>query len=155
LGVLTEEMQRFVAIERLGFMATVCPDGTPNLSPKGTTAVYDDDHLVFIDLRSPGTIRNLRENPSIEINMVDVLSRKGFRFKGTASVHTEGEVVTRALEIYGSLGLGDYTGRMRNIVLVKVERALPITSPAYDLGRTEADLRAEYGEVFTKRITGA
>jgi hypothetical protein len=29
----------------LSFVATVCPDGTPNLSPKGTTAVWDDDHV--------------------------------------------------------------------------------------------------------------
>jgi len=24
------------AVQRLGFVASVCPDGTPNLSPKGT-----------------------------------------------------------------------------------------------------------------------
>ena len=36
-------MKRVVGEQRLGFVATVCPDGTPNLSPKGTTAVWDDD----------------------------------------------------------------------------------------------------------------
>jgi len=41
-----------VTEQRLGFVATVCPDGTPNLSPKGTTAVWDDDHIVFADIRS-------------------------------------------------------------------------------------------------------
>ena len=34
---LTEEMKRVVLEQKLGFVATVCPDGTPNLSPKGTT----------------------------------------------------------------------------------------------------------------------
>ncbi len=58
--VLTEDMKRVVREQRLGFAATVCPDGTPNLSPKGTTAVWDDEHLVFADLRSPQTVRNLR-----------------------------------------------------------------------------------------------
>ncbi len=152
MGILTEDMKRVVVEERLGFMATVCPDGTPNLSPKGTTAVYDDDHLIFADMKSPGTVRNLKQNPNIEINVVDVLVRKGYRFKGTATIHNEGAVFERALEIYAERGLDDYRERMRNVVLVKVERALPVTSPAYDLGRTEEELRAEYSEIFRSKI---
>ena len=68
---LTDDMQRVVLEQRLGFHATVCPDGTPNLSPKGTTSVYDDEHLFFAEIRSPRTIENLRANPAIEVNVVD------------------------------------------------------------------------------------
>lgn len=46
LGTLTEDMRRVVEEQRLGFVATVRPDGTPNLSPKGTTAV-PGDRLIF------------------------------------------------------------------------------------------------------------
>ncbi len=56
VGILTDDMKRVVREQRLGFVATVCPDGTPNLSPKGTTAAWGDDHLIFADIRSPGTI---------------------------------------------------------------------------------------------------
>ena len=56
MGILTEDMKRVVEAE-LGFIATVCPDGTPNLSPKGTTAVWDDDHLVFADIGRPARSR--------------------------------------------------------------------------------------------------
>jgi hypothetical protein len=49
---LTGDMKRVVTEQRLAFVATVCPDGTPNLSPKGTIAVWDDAHLVFADIRS-------------------------------------------------------------------------------------------------------
>jgi hypothetical protein len=35
MGILTIDMKRVVEQQRLGFFATVCPDGTPNLSPKG------------------------------------------------------------------------------------------------------------------------
>src|SRR6476661_8464915 len=66
--LLTDEMKRVVEKQRLGFVATVCADGTPNLSPKGTLRVLDDDHLMFADIRSPGTVANLRTNPSIEVN---------------------------------------------------------------------------------------
>lgn len=44
MGMLTEDMKLFVEEQQLGFHATVCPDGTPNLSPKGSTRVWDDDH---------------------------------------------------------------------------------------------------------------
>ena len=86
MGVITDDMRRLVEEQQLGFVATVCPDGTPNLSPKGTTAVLDDDHLVFADIHSPRTVANLRANPAVEINVVDPLTRKGFRFKGTARI---------------------------------------------------------------------
>ena len=33
---LTEDMRHVIAEQKLAFVATVCPDGTPNLSPKGT-----------------------------------------------------------------------------------------------------------------------
>lgn len=51
MGILTEDMKRVVLEQRLGYVATVCPDGTPSLSPKGTTTVGDDDRLVFADMR--------------------------------------------------------------------------------------------------------
>lgn len=31
MGILTDDMQRAVREQRLGFVATVCPDGTPHL----------------------------------------------------------------------------------------------------------------------------
>jgi predicted pyridoxine 5'-phosphate oxidase superfamily flavin-nucleotide-binding protein len=148
VGILTEDMRRVVDAE-LGFIATVCPDGTPNLSPKGTTAVWDDDHLVFADLRSPGTVENLRSNPSIEINVVDQLVRKGYRFKGTGVVYTGGDVFERGVQFYEARGTVRARERIRGIVIVSVQRALPVTSPAYDLGLTEDELR----ETNLRRLT--
>jgi predicted pyridoxine 5'-phosphate oxidase superfamily flavin-nucleotide-binding protein len=75
----------------LGYVASVCPDGTPNLSPKGTTTVWDDQHLVFLDLHSPRTVGNIEAgNPVVEINVVDPILRKGYRFKGPAAVLRDG-----------------------------------------------------------------
>lgn len=148
MGVLTQDMKRVVETQ-LGFIATVCPDGSPNLSPKGTTAVWDDDHLVFADIQSPGTVANLKSNASIEINLVDQLTRKGYRFKGTAVVHTEGPVFERGIHFYEDRGTPKARERIRGIVIVSVARALPIWSPAYDLGRTEDELR----EIYLAKLT--
>jgi uncharacterized protein len=137
-------MKRVVREQRLGFAATVCPDGTPNLSPKGTTQVYDDDHLVFADIHSPNTVENLQHNPAIEINVVDPIVRKGYRFKGTATVIAEGERFHKLLAFYEREGVADAGRRIRSIVLVKVQRALPLISPAYDGGATEEEIRARW-----------
>lgn len=147
MGILTNEMKRVVREQRLGFVATVCPDGTPNLSPKGTTTVWDDDHLIFADIRSPVTVSNLQQNPAIEINVVDVVRRKGFRFKGTATVVSEGPRFQELISVY-QRGAGDVQdsarSKIRRLVLVKVERALPLTSPAYDLGFTEEQVTKQW-----------
>ncbi|HEX8033980.1 MAG TPA: pyridoxamine 5'-phosphate oxidase family protein [Ktedonobacterales bacterium] len=141
MGILTEDMQRVVREQRLGFVATVCPDGTPNLSPKGTTTVWDDDHLVFADICSPGTVENLRHNPICEINVVDPVSRKGYRFKGAASLHAAGALFDDVVSFYRSRGTQN---PIHTIVLVRVERALPLISPAYDTGLTEDEVRARW-----------
>jgi len=141
MGILTEDMQRVVNEQRLGYAATVCPDGTPNLSPKGTTTVWDDDHLVFADIRSPRTVANLKHNPAIEINVVDPIARKGYRFKGTAAVLTGGPLFEEILAFYRERGT---SSPIRSVVLVKVERALPLISPAYDQGATEEEVRERW-----------
>jgi predicted pyridoxine 5'-phosphate oxidase superfamily flavin-nucleotide-binding protein len=138
MGILTADMKRVVEQQRLGFVATVCPDGTPNLSPKGSTAVWDDDHLIFANIRSPGTLANLRYNASVEVNVVDPFVRKGYRFKGVASILDSGPLYDRLLAFYRERG-SQHT--IREIVLIQVEIAQPIDSPAYDLGLTEEDVR--------------
>jgi len=149
VGILTEDMKRVVSEQRLGFVATVCPDGTPNLSPKGTTAVWDDDHIVFADIRSPATVSNLRRNPSTEINVVDPMVRKGYRFKGVASVVTEGALFERILDFYRTeRNLDEGRTRIRSFVVVKIDEAMPLISPAYDQGLTEEQIRAKMQQYF-------
>jgi predicted pyridoxine 5'-phosphate oxidase superfamily flavin-nucleotide-binding protein len=142
-------MKRLVSEQRLGFVATVCPDGTPNLSPKGTTAVWDDDHIVFADIRSPATVSNLRRNASAEINVVDPMVRKGYRFKGVASVVTEGALYERILDFYRTeRNLDEGRTRIRSFVLVKINEAMPLISPAYDQGLTEEQVREKMQHYF-------
>ena len=137
MGILTQEIKEFVKQTKLGFVATVCPDGTPNLSPKGTTTVWDDDHLVFADIHSPGTVSNLLVNPSIEINIVDVFTRLGYRFKGSGKVLSDGSLFDEIIEFYKNAG-SKYT--INNVVLVKVERIIPLMSPVYDTGISEDEV---------------
>src|SRR5262245_6865223 len=123
MGMLTEDMKRVVHEQKLGFIATVCPDGTPNLSPKGTTAVWDDDHLIFADIHSPNTVKNLRHNPAIEINVVDPFVRKGYRFKGTAALLDAGSEFDEGIAFYRRRGTNF---PIKTIVIVEVRRVRPL-----------------------------
>jgi predicted pyridoxine 5'-phosphate oxidase superfamily flavin-nucleotide-binding protein len=156
LTVLDDDMKRVVREQRLGYVATVCPDGTPNVSPKGTTAVWDDEHLVFLDLYSPGTVANIEAgHPVVEVNVVDPIRRKGYRFKGPAQVHREGSLFDDVVQRY-ERERGTDRRRINSVVLVRVERAAPLVSPAYADGSSEATIEQRsldmYGLMRTPRL---
>src|SRR2546426_12731946 len=87
---LTEDMKRVVNEQRLGFVASVCPDGTPNLSPKGSTTAWGDEHLMFADICSAGTLTNVQQPGVLPINVADPVARTVYRFKGPAAAYQEG-----------------------------------------------------------------
>lgn len=62
--MITEDMRAIVQAAHLCFAATVTPQSQPNLSPKGTVRVWDDRHLFFLDIASPGTRANLTSRGS-------------------------------------------------------------------------------------------
>ena len=155
MAKLSDEMKTLVERQRLGFVATVCPDGTPNVSPKGTVSVLDDEHLIFADIRSPGTIANLRTNPNIEVNVVDHFVRKGYRFKGKADVLDSGPDFDRHVEFFSKRGLRDAPRRIRAIVTVRVDQVRPLISPGYeDVYQDEASARAYWLKYYVGE-TGA
>jgi predicted pyridoxine 5'-phosphate oxidase superfamily flavin-nucleotide-binding protein len=151
MGVLTEDMKRVVSEQRLGFYATVNEDGSPNLSPKGSTYVFDDDHLFFADIRSPQTVANIRRGSLVEINIVDPLVRKGYRFKGPAEIHEPGSPVFDAATAQMREAGSKLVDRAKAIVVVEVREARPLTSPVYDDGSVTEE---EVADMYRARMAG-
>lgn len=128
----------------LGFVATVTPGGRPSVSPKGTFLVLDDATIAFGEIRSPGTISNLTHQPELEVNFVDVFTRKGARLRGEAQmIRRETEAFKAVLPKFTEVW-GDLTDRMALIVSVAVSEVKPLTSPPYDDGATEEQMIALY-----------
>ena len=148
MPVLNQDMKQVIDRVRLAFVATVCPDGTPNVSPKATLCVLDDDRLVFADLRSPGTIANLRSNRNIEVNVVDSFRRKGYRFKGHAVVHEQGAVFDEFVAFFAKRKLDDAPRRIKSVVIITVLSAKPLISPAYDRGAIEEEVVAQWKQHY-------
>ena len=142
--MITRDMRAVIQAAHLCFAATVTPDNKPNLSPKGTIRVWDDDHLFFLDIASPGTRKNLDSNPYMEINVVDQLSRRGYRFFGRAEVHRDDEIFHEATKrVFGEEG-AQYP--VEGVVLLRVERADWLASPGYIHTKTEDAMRASWRE---------
>ncbi|WP_448951150.1 pyridoxamine 5'-phosphate oxidase family protein [Labrys neptuniae] len=143
MAVLDAAARAVIERHSLGYVASVNADGTPNLSPKGMMLALDDHHIVFGEVRSPGTLRNIRERPVVEINFVDVLARKGVRIRGRCEIIPAGSDTFAELrphfERWGALA-----ERIRHFVRVSIEAVKPISSPAYDIGAEEEALRSHW-----------
>jgi general stress protein 26 len=151
VSVLTKSLLHLIAEQKFGYVATVGTDGAPNVSPKGTFIALDGETIAFGEIRSPNTIANIAHDPRIEVNMVDVFSRKGARFRGTARFVARGEDEFDALyprweEIWGP----EFSALFNGFVVIRVTSVKPLTSPAYDVGAEEMALRAEWLAKFTK-----
>lgn len=154
--MLDQDMKQIVAGTMLCFAATTNEDGSPNLSPKSSLRVHDDTHLMFANMASPGTVRNLRRDPRIEINCVDIFARRGYRFVGRASVHSGDDPLYQTLRTDVAAEHGDAIP-VFDAVLVEVLRVHPVISPAYTFidGVTEDALRTAYlGKYGVQPVTG-
>ncbi len=152
MGLITDDMRRVIESTRLAFVATVNPDGTPNLSPKSSLAVLDENRIGFADIASPNTVRNLKANPAIEVNAIDIFMRRGYRFRGTATLEPPGsETFARIAEPFWAQNGRDFP--IHGVVDIAVEKALPVLSPAYTFieGVTEDALREAYYEKYGVR----
>jgi predicted pyridoxine 5'-phosphate oxidase superfamily flavin-nucleotide-binding protein len=138
-------MRAVIQSAHLCFAATVTPDGRPNVSPKGTIRVWDDARLFFLDIASPGTRANLANSPWLELNVVDQISRRGYRFSGRAALHFPPTTVYAdgVQRVYVDAPPADPPAA---VVLLTVDRTAPLLSPAYWRGDDETAIRAVWRE---------
>jgi len=138
--MLTPEMQRLINDHPAGMVATINENGTPSVSPKATFVIFDEQTLAFGNLRSPGTLANLRRGAAVEVCFIDVLSRKAVRVTGSASIISKTKASMAMLSTFGERW-GEYVPHMSAFVTIAVSDAELIWSPAYDVGYGEAELK--------------
>ena len=145
MTVITSEIKTFLEIQKLGYVATVSSDGKPNISPKGTIIAWSDNILAFANIRSPDTLMNLQTNPFVEINVIDPFSRKGYLFTGTAKIIENTPLYVEILNHYRTNGI---KSPINSIVIVDVSSVSEVTSPLYDLGQTEEEIKLKWKLFF-------
>ena len=144
--MITREIIDFLNLQKLGYVATVSSDGKPNISPKGTIIGWSSETLAFADIRSPDTMKNLVDNPNVEINVIDPLLRKGYLFQGTSRILQDGPLYQEILNRYRKNGI---KSPINSIVLVDISCVSNVISPLYDLGISEDVIKLKWQKYFS------
>jgi len=87
--IIPKHVQDFLP-GKLAWVATASRDGQPNVTPKGSLKLLDEHHVLFADLFSLKTRKNLEENAKVAVTVVDAATAKGYQLKGTAEIVTSG-----------------------------------------------------------------
>jgi uncharacterized protein len=108
------------------FIATVNPDGTPNIGPKRSTRVLDDEHLMFTEVTGQQTWTNVQAGSLVSIGVVDRERMVGYRFTGTPEVITSGPLYDRSVEVMRSRGI---MAPVKAVVSIKIDAIYNLGSP--------------------------
>ena len=118
---MSPEIKKAIAECGPALVATASKSGRPNVSAKGSLRVLDDEHLVFADTRSPGTIANLEENPQVSIICLKAAERRGCRIWGRAEIITSGDLFNQWTQELAARNM-----KPNHIVKVTVDEAVVI-----------------------------
>ncbi|MDR2456657.1 MAG: pyridoxamine 5'-phosphate oxidase family protein [Deltaproteobacteria bacterium] len=91
MAIIPKEIKDYLP-GKVAWVATADKNGVPNLAPKGTLAVLDDQSLVFADIFSLKTRTALEENPNVAVAVIDPAGPSGYQFKGKSELLTSGPV---------------------------------------------------------------
>lgn len=113
---LTNEMKAMFE-KQLPVIATANRDGIPNVGPKGSMHIIDDETLAFSESQLQKTFKNLVENPKVAVMIVEREKADGYQFKGTARILTEGDFFEKVVKRQESRG----RPRPKRVVKIKIE----------------------------------
>ena len=119
MAKLPEEAKRIISGVVPAFVATASKNGKPNVSPKGSFRVLDDEHVVFAEIASPQTIANIRENPQVSVLVFDPDTWGGCRISGKAQIIESGELLDSFKAQFAPLKM-----EVHSVVKVKVEHTV-------------------------------
>ncbi len=130
--MLDDDVRTLIDESVLCWLATCSAAGQPSVSPKEVFAPLGDDAIVIANIASPGSARNIRENPRACISFVNIFTQKGYQVAGQAAYLKQTDPgYAEAESILLKITLGDYP--FRTIFRVTAERVAPIIAPRYKL----------------------
>ena len=118
MAKLSEEVKNIIREVQPALVATASKDGKPNVSPKGSFSVLDDEHVIFIEGGRLHTLANLRENPQLSAIVYNAATRQGCRIWGKAEILESGELFDTLAAQSAARGM-----TVQHVVKVAVEEA--------------------------------
>ncbi len=115
--------------------ATVSKAGVPSISFRGSTYVWDDEHLAFWERSRQSGADHIEENPNVVMLYFDPEARVGWRFYGQATLYKEGEMRQRIMERTIKDELDKDPDRKGYGVLIRVDKIRRYSGEAILQGR--------------------
>jgi len=120
------EVIEFVRANRPALVATVSPDGAPNVAPKGSLTVLDEEHLVFADLVAGRTSNNILMDPRVAVLVLSPDGR-GYQIRGRGRFEHGGALFARSCEAISGLRIS--LPPPRAVVVIEAENIDEIAPP--------------------------
>ena len=120
MAKLSEEAKKIIGEIHPGLVATAGKDGKPNVSPRGSFRVLDDEHVIFTERGRLYTLANLKENPQLSAIVLDPATRKGCRIWGKAEIIESGELFDKM----GAESVAQGRPPLKQMVKVTVEEVV-------------------------------
>jgi hypothetical protein len=95
---IPEEIKGIIK-KQLAFVGTADRNGRPNVAPKGSMRLENEETLAFSEGTGKKTLQNIRENPKVSVAYVDLEIFEGYQFKGTAEIFEEGSLFDKFAKI--------------------------------------------------------
>jgi general stress protein 26 len=122
----TDEMRHAIANalddRSVCIVATAGADGWPQVSYRGSVAVYSDDELSFWSRARKDTVSNIDENPKVQVFYRNSQQRIVWRFFGTARNVTDSEERDRIMELTDEREMNADPERKGIGTVVRIER---------------------------------
>jgi predicted pyridoxine 5'-phosphate oxidase superfamily flavin-nucleotide-binding protein len=95
MAKLTQEMKDMISTQQC-FVGTVSKEGIPNVAPKRSTRVLNDETLIFNEVTGGATYKNLLDGSKVSIAVVNREVLDGYRFVGSVEVQDSGDLYEQA-----------------------------------------------------------
>jgi len=90
MNTLNDAMKALLSTQ-LPIQATSSKDGLPDIGPKRSLRVYDDNTLIYNENTAGQTLQNIRDGSKMAVAVIDREALQGYRFLGTPEVFSEGK----------------------------------------------------------------
>jgi uncharacterized protein len=121
MTTIPKELHDLLAGGHNVWVATVGPDGMPNVSIKGSGALLDDEHLYFADMFSRKTRENLENDGRVAVGIHDPERKIAMQVKGHAELIDHGEVFDSVNEKLKAVSEQLHLPPMKYVVRITVE----------------------------------
>lgn len=116
MAQLTQQMKEMISTQQC-FHATVSKEGVPNIAPKRSTRVFDDETLIYSEGTGGLTYKNILDGSKVAVGVVDRDIPDGYRFLGTPEVFTDGGIYDRSAELSVKAGLS----KPKAVILIHID----------------------------------